>query len=469
MNISKNIIIVILSIAVVVLAIMHFGPKPKDVCETDSTDKAACMEGGTHDPCICTNTLPPPEKCKSCGQDKANCNNGCTHDPCICKDTSGPTVVTNEHSSVEAPSVDRLKAQKIKTIAEVKGQGRFSKLCYKTSGKFYYVHELDAESRVLAHDVGADGIIEVEEERSFKTARETIDCDSIDVALSFDQIPLADIEGWAETAANAAGLAAEAFSLSNPWASAVAEGVEITAEAVKTVADTLQKIDGVSMREWFANHGLSIPRWLEKLAKKVADDEARKRMEQFRGNIQRLENSTYRLSYYQKGEGKPMFVSYRRVDGGILTKEEQDVLDSVNVFLDSKLVPDESLSVGEEWSVDAADIAQLVGTATGGRITGKLRMKRLQDLPGSFWEIKLQDERIRIQDEKGRPSGALVLDKDTGHGKYAPSSHSLMAMQISGSGKLDVESTRKFLLFKCVTRSEGECKFNSVYVAKPLE
>ena len=453
MSISKNIIIVILSITVVVLAVMHFGPCTKDDCKTCGKDKAACVEGCTHDLCICTNSndisVPPKE-----AEEQLQ--------------PPDPVIVTNEHSSVSSKDVDRLVAQKITAIAEAQGAGRYSKFCYKTSGKFHYIHTIDAESRVLSQKAGADGIVEVEEERTFGKAREVIELDDVDFALSTERIHLDDIEAWAATISSAAGVVSTA-SEAVPWVVAAADIAKLSAEGVIIATETLRGLDGVSISNVFGKMGLPVPKWITRIVKSIAEKEAMKRMEQVHGRIQKLEGSTYIFSYFQEEEGAPMNICYRRKDGKCLSGEERDVLDSVNAFMDSKLVPDENLGINQEWSVEARDIGQILGTATGGRLSGELNLKRREDMENGLWRIEVLANRLRVLDEKGCASGAIVIDKDCGQGSYDPKSRTIVAMQVIAHGKLNVETMRKILFVKCVTRSEGECEFRSTYVAQPLK
>ena len=451
---KKNILIAILGVAVVALLAVVLWPNPS-----------------------------APDRCPTCGKAKVECEQGCTHNPCLCqKETKheklssitnavGPVAVTNldAFSAVESEDVVRLIPQRIRAVSEVTGHGSYSKLCYKSSGDFHYVHMLLAESRILDRNVAEDGFVEVEEERTFLKSREMIDLDHVDAEFSLEQVPLDDIEAWAIAVSKASSVVSLATA-SAPWVSAAALITGSAAQVVEFALKMAHAMEGESIRGQFEKRGLPVPKWIERIMKSVGEKEAMKRMEQFHGHIQRLEGSAYRFHYWQNGAGKPMNVTYRRADGGPLSKEEREVLDSVNVFLDSKLMPRRDIQVGEEWSVDARDLEQLVGTATGGKLSGELRLRRLEDSENTgLWSMEVLANRLRVKDEKGRPSGALVIAKDGGGGLFDPQERTLRSMKIIGSGRLNVETMRKVLFIKCITRSDGECTFRSAYVSQPLD
>lgn len=444
---NKNLIIGILGIAVVILAIMLAmgpGPGPK---------------------------LPTPEGITNAPPVTAGAGIAVTNAP-GCANREEPeapvTSVTNEKSPVTEEDIKRLAdvPQRVTAVVDIKGAGQYSKLCYKSSGNFHYVHSLVAKSFVKKHDPYPNGMVEIEEERSFEKAREMIDLENTDVALSFERIPLEDIRQWAETVCAAADtVAGYAFQAENLLLAAAGTGVSLGAEAVKLGAETLQKLDGTSVRDFFVRRGLKMPAWLDRMMNNVAEKEAMKRLEAVRGHVQRLEGSEYILSYYQSKSGAPMSVTYRRKDGGALSLEEREVLDAVNVFLDSKVLPDREK---KEWTVSAKDIEQIVGAATGGRIEGELSLKRIADNPkNGNWQIKVVPKPLDVLNEKGIPSGAVAVQ--FGGGEFDPNGQILRSFQFVGKGKLNVETMRRFLFFKCVTRSIGDCEFRSSLATEPLE
>ncbi len=430
---NKNAIIAVLGLAVVVLLAVLLWPRPPE-----KANNPKGREGEEPDVSSITN-VPP----------------------------SAPIVITNEQPTVKSEEVERLRPQQITAVAEIAGGGRYSKLCARTCGNFRYTHSLEATSRILSRDVGDDGIVEVEEERTFLKAAELIDLDDVDVGLTFERVPLEDIELWAKTISTASDIISKTFK--SPTVKGVSKVVSYGSDIVTAAAETMQQLDGESIKGQFEKRGLPMPSWLGRMLKDVSETEAIKRLEEVHGHIQRLEGTTYLFSYYQKESGKPMLVSYRRKDGMPLSKEEREVLDSVNVFLDARLLPDRDIEIGEEWSVDVRDLQQIVGTATGGKLSGKLDLKRLQDTPSGLWEVAVLSNRIRVMDENNRPSGAIVIAENAGGGYFDSKERSVRSFQISGSGKLNVETMRKFLFTKCVTRSAGECQFMSTYATQPLE
>lgn len=469
---NKNALIAVLGLSVVVLLAIELWPR-------DKTDNGPTVSGptmtdtsvgsSTNGPSSSTGTQtdapkqqgeqpqPEPTAPDPLQDDHSSITNVL---PCH------PVVVTNTNSPVTRTEVNRLRPQTITAVSEIKGRGRYSKLCYRTSGAFTYTHTLEATSKILSRDVGDDGIVEVEEERTFGKAQELIDLDDVDVALTFERVPLEDIDQWATTVAAASAIVSMTFK--DPRVIGVAKVTQYGAGIVKATTKAMNELDGESIKGQFEKRGLRMPAWLTKLITHISEREAMKRLEEVHGHVQRLEGSTYLFSYYQKESGAPMLVSYRRQDGTPLSEEEREVLDSVNVFLDARLVPDRDIAIGEEWSVDARDLQQIVGTATGGKLNGKLNLRRRQDSPSGLWEIDVLSNRIRVVDEKGRPSGAIVIAEDGGWGNFDPDGRFVRSFQIIGSGKLNVETMRKFLFVRCVTRSDGECSFRSTYVTRPF-
>ena len=120
---KKNTIIVVLGIAVVVLAAIHFWPKPNDICG-------------------------------ACGKEKQSCADGCNHDPCICINPPPPPPGTNDIVRPPLPSdaLNRLwdGKKRITTIAEVSGHGAYGKYGVEGTGDFYYSATIDAVSEIVS-------------------------------------------------------------------------------------------------------------------------------------------------------------------------------------------------------------------------------------------------------------------------------------------------------------------------------
>ena len=70
------------------------------ICKGCGKVQSACESGCTHNPCVCTNTPPPPSPqiCKDCGKEQKACESGCTHNPCVCNSYNEVVNKTNEWS-----------------------------------------------------------------------------------------------------------------------------------------------------------------------------------------------------------------------------------------------------------------------------------------------------------------------------------------------------------------------------------
>ena len=452
---NKNIVIGILGIAVVVLVAIHFWPPTKDICK--ACGKTSCVDGCTHDPCICE--IPPPQSiCSKCGEDKTLCAEGCTHDPCTCR-----SVVRRP---LEPETTKRLHDGPVivSSLFEARGKAEHGSYGKTVSGSYQYTTIVKARSEIVSKEENeTTGSVRVVEKRTFTEAKDHLSLSDLDVRIDLETLPVGQVKSFVSGAIAVVGGIANLVT-----GGAATPYIAAAKAAVVSGFMALNAIDGTSARGMLGAFGVELPGNLEVFVNERVSQFTDQRFHEVKVALQSIEGKTFIITYTQAANGMPLNVDFTHEDGGPITEAEWEILRSANVFLDANAVPDARCRVGDYWTIWADEAQELFGTAGSGRAEGKIRVERIEDQPDGTWTLKVEPSTITFRSDGGTASGTMQV-KD-GNGLVDAQNASVKSLQATAEGSLSsLNKKRHALFFDFVKKLDGDASLRFILSVDPAK
>lgn len=354
-----------------------------------------------------------------------------------------------ERASVKPAAVERLTNRTNKGRFIISGRGEDADWGISKEANFQYIADVIADSEILSKDTFSGGEIKVVEKRTFRDVHDSMIVSDVDVRFRLDTLPI-------KTLSKAIDLAAGIWT--------AATGDAMTSSGVKITKDLairkLEKVDGKGLREILGYAGLQVNDEIEAKVNRLAGRQVTNAL----GNIRKISGKSYLVSYYQKADSQPLFVSFKNEDGSDITDEEESlVLRRVNAFLDYCLVPNKSCKPGDSWKVQANELQELFDPFVDGDYIGDIVLRRDADNEFGDWIVSAKPCEIRIISSGRKTTGALQLAG--GRAEIDPKKITLKTMSVDGRASL-TKLTKHHWLF--TARLNGECDFEGRMIVDEL-
>jgi len=372
----------------------------------------------------------------------------------IVKDSGGFKVTRN---SVKGGVTEKLKKgepQKISLVVQTSGRASDANWGLKGSGSFVLNTLVECESEILDKSETVQGNIKVVEKRTFTKAKQKLDVFDTDASLAlYDTLPLKE----AFTCAKVVGF--------------VLSCIPVTAAAGATTATTAQaidmackKADGASVKDVLTKYGVNVPKEFENkvnafIVKEVKTDKLMR--------TEDIEGKSYRISYVQSAEGKPMDVRVRRFnEEEEMSEQEILLLRRANALIDWQILKGGNHAVGSEWKVDSSDFECLFDPYVEGSYSGEVVVRREANDSDGDWMLKVKPGFVNIVSDENRSKTTGKVRIDDGSVKIDEPNCRVKAMQIVGkAGARNL--SEHHLLFKA--HVEGDCSFRAILTSEPLK
>ncbi|MBR3956910.1 MAG: hypothetical protein IKJ89_03580 [Kiritimatiellae bacterium] len=416
---------------------------------------------------------PVETKCNTCGMERSACLEGCTHDPCMCKKKpqepdkpQGPDVWSTTQEKLTPEAVKRLREgpQLITVDITIEGNGERSGNGHRDSGHFLFKSTVIAQSTVRSKEPHASSVFTITEERKFLKAKESFNISNFDMAFALKTLPADEVE----VVCGALCVIADCF-----WPGYGKAAGAVTAE----IFQTLRSLDGASFK---ALIGPICPPTLEKLIDILAGEEAQREWEKAIGVLHSIEGRTFIIVYDQLPDQPVCNVEYRSEDGQPLSKDDKKILRRINIFLDAEVVPDsvKESEPGTEWTIGVSAIDTMFAGISDGTCSGRLTAHRDADTSEGDWQLSVKPGTIVWRAEGGRQNASLdIRNLDDNPTPEAPAGTAVIDgnhyyvrnLQLTATGKLDDERMSEYCfgLFPFSFTAKGECWFRSVYSTTP--
>lgn len=390
---------------------------------------------------------------------------------CIKKNTDDPVGIsgpiypapTNVNEIVRPPlqqdSLNRLwdGKKRIVTKAIVTGHGAYGQYGVEGSGDFSYSTTIEAFSEIVKKTKTDYGEIRIEEKRTFETAKDVFNGGHYDVKLTPSKtLPVQELY---ESTLAVGALVGRWFPITG--------GSIIAGDAA--TKKLIEKVDETSLRGLLGLFDVEIPVNLEKVIDKHVNDYLEGKLKQFRTFSQKVQGKTYRIVYTEKASGEPVHVTFTAEDGSIPSDEELAVLRSVNIFLDSFVVPGDVFDEDRrEWEVSAQSLDEVFGAIADGGCKGTFKFHRKANTGNGDWELAADPGKVVFLNANGRATGSLDLSSG-GTGLVDPTNKYIKALGFAGKGELGIRKTdRRILLFEMMKTIDGECEYSFSYATEPV-
>ena len=343
------------------------------------------------------------------------------------------------------PPVD--SPQNITTLFEAKGMGTLASGGGAGDVSFYYLMKTVATSTIENKEDFGSGKIRVQEIRSFEEAQEIMAVTNVNLRVDLSTLPLDQIENTGYVLAGVASVLGYTDL-----------GLEI-AETVSELRDTVDSFDGTEAKPAFdllASFGIDVRRMLAE----PLEEYLKALLEEIHSHVNAVQGKSYRFIYWTDKAGAPLRVRYENVDHSQISREEQSVLNYVNLFIDCHVLPDKNCRPGATWTIDPKSIGSMFGAVADGTCAGEVRVRRGNDLPDGNWSLSVDPATISFYRDDNTPVGNVKLGggKGVGDGRRAI----LRELQIDGTGKLRKKDSDTYLwIYEFITKTEGDCQFRS--------
>ena len=439
---NKNLIIGVLSAAVVVLVVILLWPKGSGPKPSVLTPIGDDMEAG-----------------KGSGNNTPN----------------GGAPLTNgqprEQGPVTASEVDRLPSNRvICSDFLVSGQGYYAKWGKGLKAGFQQKGEFVAEAIVVERKKLGNGRFKVVEDRTFIKARETLEIGEADYFFALDTLPIDEISSALDTVGKTANtLSGVLVSTAHPKLVAAGKISKTVGDVSEIVAAGFRHFKQSNNGKTLKELGVDVSQKANEKVKSSINDFARKPKE-IETMIRKVEGRTYRFTYIQEGTGKPLNVTAERIERSgeneiltpLETEEEVWILCRCNAFIDAEFLKDKNgrevtPQPGVKWEVNARSVASIVGV--DGYCKGSLTCCRTDvgtDNSG-LWEFMINPAELDVLDDRGRNLGKISV----GGGKstvYADG-RTLRDVTIKGKGKLNRVNKNSILFLPFNEKFIGDCHF----------
>ena len=432
---SKNSIIVILGITVVLMALVII---LKEIRNDGPTRGPKGPDGGPR----VAETNNPPEGPTS--------NDDRKTPPPLPPRKQFPVVVERELPAVKEGDFDRLprkdEPQGLTSIFEVSGKGTRAAIGGAGDVSFYYLMKTVATSKIEGKEEFESGKIKVTEIRSFSEATEVMKVTNVNVRVDLSTVPV-------DAIANTGYLIGGLVSLFNPE---VGQDIAETVAAVRETVDSFDGADAKPVFELLKGFGIDVKR----VVTEPIEEYLKGLMNDVQSHVNAVQGKSYRFIYWTDKAGEPIRVRYENIDHSPISDEEQNVLNYVNLFIDCHVLPDRNCRPGALWTINPSSLGAMFGAVADGTCSGEVRVRRGNDLPDGNWSLSIDPATITFYSKDRRPVGNVKLcgGKGIGDGRRAI----LRELQIDGKGKLRKKESDTYLWFyKFITKTEGDCQFRS--------
>lgn len=292
-------------------------------------------------------------------------------------------------------ALSRLHDRTTKVVYEMKGRGSSSRWCLKGSVHFNYTIVMEAESKILEKTPLPGGGHKVVERHMIKLVSDKLGVSKEDLTIHLDDFDKKKFDQYFYTAC---GL----IAIKKPEIAAIMIGSKKATEAI------LVQFDGMSVKKALEDWGIPS----EALVRDPITDQLQ---QAFRAKIRPNTGKTYRTEYTLNRNNIPITMEYTYADGTPVTdEEEKQILDRLNLFIDTQVVPDRKCRVGDIWTIHAEDIEQMMDPYVDGHYKGNITVKRSEDNKDGTWNIAMMPASLVICDENGKTTGNIRLDKGSG-------------------------------------------------------
>ena len=357
-----------------------------------------------------------------------------------------------KRKSVPESSVSRIVPREIKAEFDLTGRGESGDWGVSGIANFKYTIIVVAESKIDSKEVLPGGEIKVTEIRTFKTVQDSLVISDVDMKLNTSMLPVEEfsaaidwaVSGWAKITGN------------------VATGLAIT-EGKNYVKNILQDLDGTSVRSLLGACGLSPSQEVERKINATVQSAVLKAF----GGIRSIsgkdisgKDKSYKITYYQKSSGEPMYVKFTYSDDKPVTEDdERMVLRRVNAFIDYNLVPNKDCMPGQSWNINAADMQEVFDPYADGSYEGTVKATRRANNEKGEWVVALSPTTIDIINDSKNSTGHMNL----AHGVAIVNPELVSVTELSVAGTAQGQQVnRHHLLFKA--KIAGECDFQGKVV-----
>ena len=369
------------------------------------------------------------------------------------------------HPPITGNDVDRLPDTRIITNSFiVSGKGYYAKWGRGIKAGFVQKGDFAAEAKVIERKKFENGRFMVVEDRTFLTARETLEIGEADYFLALDTLPIDEVSSVIDTAGNVVNAIGGVLVKTALPPLEVAGAITKTAGGVAgLVASGLRHfkvtMNGKSLKEL----GIDLSAAAKEKVESQLNDLSRKPKE-IEMIIRNVEGRTYRFTYIQEASGKPLNVTAERVVEGktspVETEEEVWILCRCNSFIDAEFLKNGGEQIpqpGDRWNVDARSVARIVGV--DGYCNGRLTCCRTDSgsAQGGLWEFSINPAELDVNDDSGRSLGKISLSGGKSH--VYVEGRTLKDITMHGSGKLDRVNKNSILYLPFNEKFIGDCTF----------
>lgn len=361
-------------------------------------------------------------------------------------------------TTVKGGVTEKLKKgepQKISLVFQTSGRAADADWGLKGSGAFVLNTFVECESVILDKLETVHGNIKVVEKRTFTKARQKLDVFDTDVSLAlYETLPLEEATLVVAVVGEAVANTPSPYA---PIGKAVSGGAMLVAEMAK-------KFDGISMKETLSRYGINVPKKLEgKINEFIAKEVATNKLMR----VEDVEGKSYRITYVQSAEGKPMDVEITRFDKREpMSEQEVLLLRRANALMDWQIIKGGEPKVGSEWTVDSGDFESLFDPYVEGRYSGEVVVRREQDEPNGDWKLKVKPGFVKIVSGRGKSNTTGQVRIDGGEAKIDEPNCRIKVMELVGkAGARNL--SKHHLLFK--SHVDGECTFRAILTSSPVE
>ena len=361
--------------------------------------------------------------------------------------------------------VDRLPDTRIITNSFiVSGKGYYAKWGRGIKAGFVQKGDFAAKAKVMDRKKFENGRFMVVEDRTFLTARETLEIGDADYFLALDTLPIDEVSSAIDTAGNVVNAVGGALvKTSLPPLMAAGAITKTAGGVVGLVASGFRHfkvtMNGKSLKEL----GIDLSDAAKEQVESHLNDLSRKPKE-IEMMIRNVEGRTYRFTYIQEASGKPLNVTAERVIDGkvspVETEEEVWILCRCNSFIDADFLKDGGEKIpqpGDKWDVDARSVARIVGV--DGYCNGRLTCCRTDSgsAQSGLWEFSINPAELDVNDDSGRSLGKISLSGGKSH--VYVDGRTLKDITVNGKGKLDRVNKNSILYLPFNEKFIGNCTF----------
>lgn len=346
---------------------------------------------------------------------------------------------------IPVSAVDRVVPRVMRGEFGLVGRGEDAKWGVAKTANFKYTVIVVADSKIESKEVLSGGEIKVTEIRTFQNVQDSIVVSDVDMKLALDTLPI-------KTFSQAIDLAVTA------WVSLTGDvvGGATVLTGKKYVKEQLKSVDGTSVRKLLGATGLCPTAEIEGAINQIANAHVLKAL----GGVRAISGKSYKITYYQKQSGQPMYVKFTYSNGAPVTDDEEKmVLKRVNAFIDYNLVPNKDCAPGDAWNIQAGDMQEVFDPYVEGTYTGEIQATRKANTQEGDWSVQLSPSVINIVNDTGNTTGHLNLNK--GYVHVNPTLISVNELFVEGKAQLQKLSKHHWLF---TSRISGECDFQGKVV-----